>query len=502
MSLKRVSRSLTHSLGWFFRPLVFFLGKVSIRVRLTFLFVFIFGSTSFFFSYVLYDQSLQSLRQDFDDALFNYAVDVTDSIQIGAKGDLQFPPLTVDNEKILPFPLGTALIQVAHISGTVLARKGEWGEFNAPVLSEFEKIALGEEASYTTLDDITTIPEAEASTYRMVSFPLDNAERPQLILQVAAPLTLLENQVAQRLHLIRIGIPLVLIIATLAGLFFASRALSPIESMVNSSQEIGAEDLSRRLPVPATKDEIRRLAITMNEMLSRIEKSFRSQERFIADASHQLLTPLTILKGEIEMAKKNPPADLDSFLDGTLQEVDYLARIVKDMLLLARIDAGSESLALKSLYLDDILMECIARLQKLANKKNVQIQFNIIASNPSENRHPIEGDEDFLSCLFENLIENAIKYTAENSTVRILLVWHKEISHVAIEDEGPGIDASTFPVLFDRFSRSRSLSPKVKGYGLGLAIAQKIAKLHGAIIRAENLKPLGARFSIEIKNQT
>lgn len=470
----------------------------SLRLRLTFLFVFIFGSTMLFFSYILYSQTLQTLQQDFDDALFNYSVDVSDSIEVGAKGDLLFPPLKFDRGKILPFPLGTALIQVVHISGTVLSRVGEFGQFAPPYKKDFEKIALGEEASYRTITDTDNIPQAEAESYRMISFPLDSASRPQLLLQIAVPMTLMETQAANRLRFIEFGIPIVLVIATLAGLFFSSRALAPIGQMIAKSQAISALDLSQRLPVPEANDEIRKLSQTMNEMLSRIEKAFSSHERFVADASHQLLTPLTILRGEMELLQRNNDGDVRGFLKSGLQEVDHLTKIVQDMLLLARIDAGTAGLNLSDLSLDEILIDSISRVSKIATAKNIHIRFNIGSETPGAFK--VRGDEDLLNNLFINIIENAVKYSKEGQIVEVRLESRQNSSLVSIEDHGPGIPVDQMEHIFERFSRVPKLSTQVKGYGLGLAIAQKIAKLHNSLIRVENLKPTGSLFSLEINN--
>lgn len=171
------------------------ISSISIRLRLSLIFVLIFGTTTVLFNMFLFQMMIDNLQQDFDDALFNYSVDVSEGIEIGLKGDLSFPPLRLDHGKILPFPLGTALIQVRHSSGAVLARVGNFGEFNPPFKKDFERIWKGEEATYRTIEHIRNIPSAEADSYRLISFPLDNAAKPQLLLQIAVPMTLLETQI-------------------------------------------------------------------------------------------------------------------------------------------------------------------------------------------------------------------------------------------------------------------------------------------------------------------
>ncbi|WP_413290743.1 sensor histidine kinase [Bdellovibrio sp. HCB337] len=474
--------------------------RLSIRLRLTLTFVVIFGTTTILFNTFLFLFMIQTLQQDFDDALFNYSVDVSESIEIGIKGDLKFPPLKLDTGKVLPFPLGTALIQVIHSSGTVLARVGDFGDFNPSFKKDFERLSHGEEETYRTISNISKIPSAEADSYRLISVPLDNSTSPQVILQIAVPMTLLDTQIANRLTMLQIGIPLVLLIATLGGLFFSSRALAPVKSMISAAQGIDASELSQRVPVPSANDEIKKLSLTLNEMLARIHQAFQSQERFVADASHQLLTPLTIMKGEIEVMQKHEfnQKDVDGFLKSSLQEIDTLTKIVKDMLLLARVDAGLGALSLEELHLDDMVLEAISRVEKVANAKNIRLKFDIL--DEAEGRKTVRGDYDLLLNLLINVMENAIKYSPENEMISISLIWQKDISKVVVMDHGVGIPDEQLPYIFERFSRGSNAERNAKGFGLGLAIAQKIAILHHAKLYAANNTSKGAQFHFEIKN--
>lgn len=473
--------------------------NISIRLRLSLLFVIIFGAVTVIFNMVLFNVMINTLQQDFDDALFNYAVDISESVEIGVKGDLNFPPLHLDHGKILPFPLGTALIQVRHSSGAVLARVGNFGEFTPPYKKDFEKIWAGQEATYRTIENIHNIPSAEANSYRLISFPLDNAAKPQLLLQIAVPMTLLETQIHRRLTLLQVGIPFVLLVATFGGVFLSARALKPVNTMINTAKEIKASDLSQRVPIPEANDEIRKLALTLNDMLRRIQQAFQSQERFIADASHQLLTPLTIMKGELELLAKTEKKDVDAFIKSALQEVDNLSNIVQEMLLLARVDAGIGALNLQELSLDELVLETLARCEKLAESKNIKLKFNI-NNETSDDRKMIRGDNDLLQNLIINVIENAIKYSPNNEVVTLTLNWKNEVSELIVEDNGPGIANEQLPFIFDRFSRGSSAETKVKGFGLGLAIAQKIAHLHNAKLDAQNHPECGAKFTFRIKN--
>lgn len=479
------------------------LSLFGLRWRLAIIFVFIFGATTILFNAFLFKAMIDTLQQDFDDALFNYAVDVSEGIELGIKGDLSFPPLRLDHGKILPFPLGTALIQVRHSSGAVLARVGNFGEFNPPYKKDFDRIWKGDEATYRTIDtDIRNIPSAEADTYRLISFPLDNVAKPQLLLQIAVPMTLLETQISRRLTVLQLGIPLIFIVATFGGIFLSARALKPLRNMIQTAKEIKATDLSKRVPIPNAQDEIRELTLTMNDMLDRIEQAFQSQERFVADASHQLLTPLTIMRGELELLQKSGAKnlqDINAFLKSSLQEVDNLSGIVQEMLLLSRVDAGIGALNLQELALDELIFETLPRCERLASSKGIKLKVTI-NNHSGDDRKLILGDNDLLQMLVFNIVENAIKYSPNNEIVTLTLNWKHETSQLVVEDRGPGISPEHLPFIFDRFSRGSNFETRIKGFGLGLAIAQKIALLHNTKIVVANLPEHGAQFSIEIKN--
>lgn len=473
---------------------------LSLRGRLTLLYVVVFGVTTVAFNAWMFNHTMDTLQKEFDDALYNYAVDVTSSVEIGPQGNLTFPPLRLDDGKILPFALGKALIQVRHISGEILARIGEFGEFSPPTPDEFIQLPNGETGSFETIDDVRRIPSPQARTYRLISLPLDSGENPQLILQIAVPMTLLEMQFENRFDLLRIGIPIVLIIAILIGYLVSAQALRPLGRVIETAKSIDAGDLRQRLPVPKANDEIRSLALTLNDMLERIEKAFRSQERFVADASHQLMTPLTILKGELELTMKGTrdPGELDTFLQSAHQEIETLSRLVQDMLVLARVDAGVGALKLKEIALDELLLEVLPRCERIATSKSVRLIFDLVGA---ETEHGVvHGAPDLLENLMMNMIENAIKYSPQGAAVRIALRFSENEVEFSVRDRGPGIPDAEMPYIFERFRRAPGTS-KASGFGLGLSIAQKIAHMHATRLNVENMPDGGAMFSLKLKKK-
>ena len=477
--------------------LVTYLKRLSLKIRLTVLFVIIFGTTTVLFSAFFYYSLNDSLLQDFDNALYNYSIDVSKNIDYGNSDNLLFPIPTVDKDKIFPFASGNSLILIRHHAGKILSKNFDFDNIDFPYVDEIKSVRAGADSAYTTLENLNALPVAEADSYRLITFPLDNINPPTIFLQIAVPMTTFETQLERFNAIIQVGLPSVLLFAIIAGLYFSSRALRPVQQLIDNIKKIDINHLSDRVPLPSARDELRTLAETQNLMLDRIEKSFQSQERFIANASHQLLTPLTILRGEIEMQLAFPNADKPQ-IKSLLQEVDNLSKIVKDMLLLARVEAGNDLANFKELDVDEILLDVISRVQKLAKNKNLNVKVEIV--DHSEKK-PIFGDFDLLFNLFFNLLENAVKYSQPEKNIYITLTWNQTESVVDIVDEGIGIPPDKATTIFDRFSRVDP-SSNTMGFGLGLAIAKKIADLHGfelkpIIVNSE--KASGAHFQIIMK---
>ncbi len=468
--------------------------KLSLRSRLILLFVFIFGTTTLIFSVFAYYFLNKSLLQDFDNALYNYSIDVSQTLEVGKIDTIFSSTLKADEGKIFPFPSGTALILLRNAEGKILIESGQFGSFIPEFQKAINEISTGTDSYYETLTDTERLPNAEAGSYRIITFPVDIEKSARLYLQIAVPMGTFETQLDQLKLILIFGLPAVLLVALIAGLFVASRALNPFQEIILRLEKIGVQQLSQRLPVPESNDEIKKLALALNLMLERIENAFASQEKFIADASHQLLTPLTILKGEFELQKKAEPKN--AFIDSGLQEIDHLTKIIQDMLLLARIDSGVSELTFSEIYLDEIVLEVISKLKKLSAAKNIHIKFDI---TENADRQKIRGEYDLLTNLFMNLTENAIKYSNENSSVLILVEWQNTKTKFSVQDFGPGISEKMRPHLFKRFSRADT-SSKSKGFGLGLSIAQKIAEIHKTVITLDTQTASGCVFSVEFSN--
>ena len=300
-----------------------------------------------------------------------------------------------------------------------------------------------------------------------------------------------------------IAVPIALLLAGLSGYFLARRSLGPLVLMSNQAAKIGSSNLNERLPVKNKKDELGSLARVFNALLSRLEDSFNRQKQFMADASHELRTPLAIVRGESEVAlsKDNRSAkDYRESLAIVHDESKRLTRIVEDLFILARADSGQLQPQLTTVYLDEILAECVRAVGSLAEKKRVKIDFSL----PAEMH--LDGDETLLHRLFLNLLDNAIKYNREGGTVAIAVESDSDHHHVTVRDTGPGIVKEDQAKIFDRFFRSdkartRDNTNGKNGVGLGLSIAAWIAEVHHGSLSLKQSDSNGSVFEVELPSR-
>jgi heavy metal sensor kinase len=290
------------------------------------------------------------------------------------------------------------------------------------------------------------------------------------------------------------GIPILLLAAIAGGWLMARQSLHPVTVMTERAALIGAATLHERLPVKNAHDELGRLATVFNDLLARLDQAFEQQRQFMADASHELRTPVAIMSGEAELALSRdgrPPAELHAALVNIHHEARRLKRIVDDLFLLARGSAGEQLLAPTSLYLGDLARECLQAARSLAASKHIALRYE------GHEELPYTGDEALLRRLVMNLLDNAIKYTPPGGAVA-LRAWSED-THYAIEvqDSGPGIPEEARHRLFDRFYRARvERGESDTGAGLGLAISRWIAESHGGTIALQNSNSTGSTFRV------
>ena len=473
----------------------------SLRARLTLLMSLVLAVALVLFAVLTYDRFLISQQEDFDIALYNHSVDVADAIDSNELGRRLIDSSGVSDVKIFPFALSRTYMQIRSTrDGRILAKDGPVETFDLPYdPTDQHLLNAGRDSTFRTLEaaDISE-DEKEHDTFRLINFPLDEAKEPTLVLQIAVPLTLLESQIASLKGFFQFSLPLILLFAGLAGYFLARRTLGPVQTVIEKAQNIGPGRLHDRLPQPRSMDEIGRMTATFNQLLDRLEKAFNSQEQFIANASHQLLTPLAIIRGELESAVEHAGTEAPKLVSAT-QEVERLAKLARDLLTLAKVEAGADALYKRSVSFDDLVMEELAAARPLADRKKIQMRLNVQGLSENPEAFEIEADPDLMRVLIANLVENAIKYSKEGSLVEIGVLGADHTLELDVSDEGPGIPPEDLPFIFDRFYRGSNIKTVASGTGLGLAIAQRISLAHGAELTAENRSPQGATFRFRIR---
>ena len=265
--------------------------------------------------------------------------------------------------------------------------------------------------------------------------------------------------------------------------------------MTRTANRISAEHLNQRLAVSGTDDELDRLARTINDMLDRIDGTLQEMRRFSADASHELQTPLTILKGEIEVAllKQRSLSDYEQVLNSCLEEIDRINRLVEGLLLLARADAGALRLDLQPVDMAQLCHQLCAQLQPLALQHGVELRQTLLDSVI------VDGDELQLQRMLTNLIDNGIKYTPSGGQVRVAVEQDGEAAVLRVQDTGPGFSPEQTAKIFDRFHRTpQARQQHSRGSGLGLSIARSIALAHGGEITAESEVGVGSTFTVNL----
>lgn len=456
----------------------------TLRAKLTLWYVLLLGAVLGFFSVFLYLTMERNLRENLDNKL------LTTGRMLAASLARPFGPgpSLAEVDKILRENFGLRpmgrFVQILDETGK---RTSNLRDVDIPVsFKTLEQVSQGREV-------FETVRLRDGALLRLVTVPIIDRGRMLGIVQVGSPLEEIQEALDQLLLVLSVSVPLVLVLASLGGLFLADQALKPVDRITRTAQKIGSGDLSQRIPLEGLpRDEIGRLAETFNEMISRLESSFEQMKRFTADASHELKTPLSILRGEVEVGlmRERSPAEYQEILKSCLEEIGRMSRIVDDLLTLARTDLGSLGLRLERLDLMEVAEEVWRGFYREAVARG--LKFSLEGT-----RVEVLGDREKLRRAIANLVDNAVKYTPDGGYIKVEVGSEDDFATVSVSDTGEGIPPEHQERVFDRFYRvDKARSRERGGTGLGLSICKGIVEAHGGRISLESEPGVGSTFKV------
>ena len=456
-----------------------------LRVRLTLWYGTALALVLVIFGGALYAVLARGLRDQIDQSLEGAAVVAVRAVEQHRIGP--FLPFADLAEEFPELAVLDKTFQFFSPSGTITIQSPNLGRQDIPLSRTALESALNGRATFESARF------QDGSSIRLLSVPIQQGGALVSIVQVGTSLRPVEEMLHRLVLILLVSAPLALAVALGGGWFLADRALRPVEAITQAAQRIAAGDLTQRLAVSSSSDEIGRLAATFNDMIARLEASFRQVRQFSADASHELRTPLTVIKGETELALRRPrPAeDYRLVLESTLEEIDRMTRIVDELLFLSRADLGEVAIESLPVRLDALVEDIQRQAAVLGQEHGVQVTVGTV--EPAV----VLGDELRLRELLLNLVDNAVKYSRPGGKVEIALVREGATARLSVTDQGIGMAPEEQGRIFDRFYRTDAARAHFKkGTGLGLSICKWIAEAHHGRIEVQSQVGEGSRFTV------
>ena len=457
----------------------------SLRARLTLWYAAFFSLLFLLFSLFLHGVLSRALENRLDEALSveaNTAGALLEDEYTEMKGD----PVRATSEVLGDLRLRGSRVAILDSSGVLGA--------SAPVPeSEVTEIRAGAAADHRP-DLLVALPRAGPNGARAAVHRVTLGGAEYLVLAVE-PLDEVVADLAVLRRVLFLALPLFIGLAGIGGYWLTSRNLAPLAWMAEQARRITHSNLETRLEIGAAAEELVVLSASFNELLSRLDQSFDHMRRFVADASHELRTPISIIRGEADVALSagRSAAEYQQTLAVILDESRRLSRLVDDLLNLARADAGRVKLQVQEFYLNDLLAECCRSAQTLANARQIALECRC------REDLAFRGDEELVRRMVMNLIDNAIRYTPEGGQVSVALEPNGSGVAIRISDTGTGIAPEAAPHVFERFYRGdKARSRQDGGFGLGLAIVKWIAESHNGAVELVSTPGQGSIFTVTL----
>ena len=337
----------------------------------------------------------------------------------------------------------------------------------------------------------------ETINERLISILKFEFDKEIVIIEVATKPQKLSEIFPNLKYILIFIVPIFLLVSVILGNILIGRTFRPIELLLEQISSIKAKNLSQRLTIHNPNDELGQITIQINKLLDRLETSYNQVAQFTSDASHELKTPLTILRGEVEVALKED-RDIQEYkktLNVVHSEILSVQSMVENLLLLAKVENNTQIANQEVIYLDETLTEVTNELGILAQNKKIQLNLEI------KDMVSVLGNQSLIKIIFKNIIENGIFYSKENSKVDIVLYKDEQFGYVQIEDFGIGMSEENIKNIFKKFYRAdESRSKHTGGTGLGMSLVEKIASLHEIEIQIKSTINEGTKILLRFSN--
>ncbi|MBN2324142.1 MAG: HAMP domain-containing protein [Spirochaetes bacterium] len=489
------------------------MGINSIRFKIRVLFTVLLGTVLILYSIFLYFSLYFTLYGEIDDKLLLKAKEVSAAIDRylikTGPGPGELVPavqkvMVIDN---LPDPDEIGMLEEKWLQKVdLLNLKDDYMSFvdvqgKALVTSENQKgpIVVPSEKTDRSMRDGSPVHESTkryGTSLRVVSFPFKAEGGGYYVIQIATSLKPAIHILRKRLIQILASIPVILFLSALLGRLFVSKLLKPVHEIARAASRITDENLHERVSGDRVDEEMKYLVDAFNEMISRLERSFRAISDFSSQAAHELKTPLTIIRGEsdVVLRKERKKEEYKKSLRTIVEEADRMRKVTEDLLLLTRLDFPQKAFDFESFDLLDLLRE-IGELGGVITAPKAQT----LSIEAGCGAIGIYGNRLHLRRLFLNLIDNAAKFTGEKGRITVTAALEGAVAVVRVSDTGIGIEKEDLPRIFDRFFRSGRTGDRVQpGTGLGLSIVKSIVDIHNGGIDVTSTPGKGSTFTVSL----
>lgn len=452
---------------------------LTIKQKLIFAYTLVFGIVLIIFASIIYHSIKQKEIERIDSSLKSYSAVLQSEIEE-----------QVSDEKSIK----TDEIRAVKADGLQDVRLALYARNGEKIISDS---LTGDNAKWMSaiknIDVTETMKTPDGVNYRSYWSGVECNGRISFALQIMSSMKDTDNSLRWLLIIMAIIIPLALLFTGFTAYLISKAAFKPVMIMSQTAMEISANSLDKRLELPRARDEIYYLGSTLNEMISRLDNSFRSHRQFIADASHEIRTPLTIIQTELELLEKELKDNSNKeSIKTALSEIESLSKLTTSLLTLAKLDSSQLTLIAERVRVEEILIESAKFMKKAADEKDISLELHI--SDPVQ----INADKDKLKSVFINLIDNAIKYSSRDSVIRLEMKQVNDKINIIVHNFGVIIRPSELNIIFDRFYRSNDVQSKIKGNGLGLTIAKEFIEMHKGSVSVESDEKMGTRFTVQL----